>query len=53
MFVKCKEDKTYDYPATWPTCVDKLDCATPVLDEDTMSYDWTDSVGLTPPFTIE
>ena len=47
----CKDDQTYKVPATWPTCVDKLDCAAPSVDDTVMKHDWTS--GLTPPFSIK
>ena len=49
--VKCNEDQSYDEPTTWPECTDKLDCSIPPLPL-TMEYDWLDSVGITPPFSL-
>ena len=49
--VTCKDDQTYAEPSTWPTCVDKLDCTAPSVDDTVMKHDWTS--GLTPPFSIK
>ena len=51
--VSCKADQTYNEPNVWPTCVDKLDCAEPVIDSTVMVYDWTEDIGITPPFEIK
>ena len=51
--VSCKADQTYNEPNTWPVCVDKLDCAEPAIDSTVMVYDWTEAIGITPPFEIK
>ena len=51
--VTCKADQTYNEPNTWPVCVDKLDCTEPAIDPTVMVYDWTEDVGITPPFEIK
>ena len=50
--VSCKTDQTYAEPATWPYCVDKLDCSEPPIDDTTFVMDWTSGSGLTPPFDV-
>ena len=51
--VKCGNDQQFVYPTTWPTCVDRLNCPKPFIDETVMSYDWEDSVGVTPEYSVE
>ena len=51
--VKCGNDQQFVYPTTWPTCIDRLNCPKPFIDETVMSYDWEDSVGVTPEYSVE
>ena len=51
--VKCGNDQQFVYPTTWPTCVDRLNCPKPFIDETVMSYDWDDSIGVTPEYSVE
>lgn len=51
--VKCGSDLNFDYPDTWPTCTDRLDCPTPILDPGVMEYSWRPGSSLTPEFSID
>ena len=50
--VKCGNDQEFVYPSTWPTCTDRLNCPKPHIDETVMSYDWDDSIGVTPEYSV-